>query len=220
MKVVISAATQMEWQRIKDNLQQQGDAFTRHEISFHTSGIGILHTTYALSTLIQQQQPDLIIQVGIAGALSNNLQLAEVVYVANDCSGDLLVEENGALSDLFDLGLQQQDIFPYTKKALVNPWLDKLPLKSIKAVTAVTINEITTRPRRIQQLQQKYDAAIETMEGVALHYVGLQTQTPFVQLKAISNYVGERDKSKWQIRQALDNLSAEVVRLLAALPLS
>ncbi|NMD28678.1 MAG: futalosine hydrolase, partial [Bacteroidetes bacterium] len=36
--------------------------------------------------------------------------------------------------------------------------------------------------------------------------VCLQKEIPFLQIRGISNYVGERDKSKWKMEEAIDNL--------------
>ncbi len=55
-------------------------------------------------------------------------------------------------------------------------------------------------------VRQKYNAHLETMEGAAFHYVCLQKEIPFLQIRGISNYVGERDKSKWKMEEAIDNL--------------
>ena len=55
---------------------------------------------------------------------------------------------------------------------------------------------------------------IETMEGAALHYVCLSERIPFLQLRCVSNYVGERDKSKWALREAIMNLNIELQRLI------
>jgi futalosine hydrolase len=84
----------------------------------------------------------------------------------------------------------------------------------LKTVTGITVNEITTRKDRIQQLVKKYDPFIETMEGAALHFVCRSTGTAFLQMRAISNYVGERDKSKWVMKDALHNLNAALIQYI------
>ncbi len=213
---MITAATQLEWQRIHDNIPSGlSTGNDPSQISFHTSGIGVMSTTYALLQLALQQ-PDFILQVGIAGAFNAELSLGEVVMVKDDCQCDLVVEENGTLNDMFDLNLKDADAFPFRNKKLVNDGVNFLK-HNLKQVNAVTVSEITTQPKRVEQLQQKYGAAIETMEGAALHYVCLQQRIPFLQIKAISNYVGERDKSKWKIKEALENLNAEVQQYLILL---
>jgi len=217
MKVAISAATSMEWQLLHDTIDRNV-LFEKNgvEILYITTGIGVMATTFSLSKLIYAEKPALIIQVGIAGSFTNELQLNEVVAVNNDCQGDLVVEEDGQLLDLFDLKLNDENMFPFCKKKLPNAWIDNLKI-DCKKVNAVTVSEITTNSKRINQLQQKYNAAIETMEGAALHYVCLQNDVPFLQIKAISNYVGERNKSKWSIKNALANLSSVVSHFLLEL---
>jgi futalosine hydrolase len=52
------------------------------------------------------------------------------------------------------------------------------------------------------------------MEGAALHYVCLQENIPFVQIRSVSNYVGERDKTKWKIQEAIENLNRELLLMI------
>ncbi|HNJ95959.1 MAG TPA: futalosine hydrolase, partial [Ferruginibacter sp.] len=76
------------------------------------------------------------------------------------------------------------------------------------------VNTITDSPLQQQQLVEHFQPDIESMEGAALHYVCLQEKVPFIQLRAISNYVGERDKSKWKMQEAITNLHNELLKLL------
>jgi futalosine hydrolase len=52
------------------------------------------------------------------------------------------------------------------------------------------------------------------MEGAAFHFVCLQQKIPFIQIRSISNSVGERDKTKWVIKDAVNNLNSELVKLI------
>ena len=85
---------------------------------------------------------------------------------------------------------------------------------NIPAAKGLTVNEITTLPGRIALLQQKYNCDIESMEGAALHYVCLQQQTSFMQFRAVSNFVGERDKNKWKLRESIQNLNDTLIHLV------
>jgi len=214
MRVVITSATVNEWVGINEkmNALYAGDS-SRLQVSFHKSGVGILATTFSLSKLIVEIQPDLIIQVGIAGAFNEKL-LGKVVLIEEEFLGDLGVEEDNRFKDAFDMKLENANEFPFRKKGLANPWLEKYNLLELAKVTSVTVNEVSTRRERILQLQKKYVADIESMEGAALHYVGLQTNTPFIQIRAVSNVVGERDKSKWQVNDALAHLTNTILQLL------
>jgi futalosine hydrolase len=215
MKVVITSATSLELNRIKQSINPDYlNGSNNVKVSFHISGVGMLSTCFSLTRLIHNEKPGLIIQAGIAGCFDSSIFLAEVVAVKEEVAGDVGVEEDGVFSDLFDMNFQKENEFPYTNKNLVNPWLTKYNLLQLEEVTGITVNEISTRKDRIEQLKIKYKPVVESMEGAALHYVGLHTHVPFIQLRAISNYIGERDKSKWKFNEAFENLSNIVTRQL------
>lgn len=208
MKVAIVCATEKEILPIREALNTKCfDENIKTEVSLNNSGIGILASCFSISKLIFEQQPDLVIQAGIAGTFNEEETLGKVLVVKEEIHGDLGVEENGLYKDLFDLGLENKNIFPFFNKKLINTGLSHLNYLELDEVTGITISEITTRLHRINQLKNKYNAAIESMEGASLHYSCLQTSTSFIQIRAISNHVGVRDKSKWAINSALKNLT-------------
>ena len=84
-------------------------------------------------------------------------------------------------------------------------------------VNGVTVNEISTQTTRIHYYRDQLQSQVETMEGAALHYVALQENIPFLQVRSLSNYVGERDKSKWQLDSAITQLNLELERILSKL---
>ncbi|MEO8117205.1 MAG: futalosine hydrolase, partial [Bacteroidota bacterium] len=134
--------------------------------------------------------------------------------IKNDAFADVGVEENGEWMDLFDMNFIQKNTFPYTENKLENGWLkDYNPLK-LPAVAAITVNEVTTRKERRDQYVKKYNPFLESMEGAALHYVCLMKGVPFVQLRTISNMVGERNKQKWQIKSAIEYLNDTLIKYL------
>lgn len=213
MNIVIAAATPQEVDITQQYLAEK--IYQRKDCSVHVliTGVGLVNTTYVLSKYFSKLKPELIIQAGIAGSLHPFHPPGSVVLVKEEIIGDLGVEENNMFKDVFDLRLAE-NVFPYTSKALPNPHrhlLEKLKLKQVKAVS---VNEITTRAARTQQLIEKYGVMIESMEGAALHYVCLQEAIPFLQLRAVSNFIGERDKSKWAMKEAVDNLNRELINLI------
>jgi futalosine hydrolase len=52
------------------------------------------------------------------------------------------------------------------------------------------------------------------MEGAALHYVCLMENVPFVQIRSISNYIGERNKKKWDMMDSIMNLNDSLMRII------
>lgn len=215
MRVFITAATVGEWMPCFSNINKlYTEKSSRFKIYFHQSGVGMLAATYSLTKLIADEKPDLVVQMGIAGCFNEDTQLGKVVVVNSEIEGNAGVEENGKWRDLFNLKLERPNYHPYEKKTLPNPHIESLNLLKLKSVTGITVNEITTRRERIKQLVKKYEPDIESMEGAALHYVCRQTNTKFLQMRAISNYIGERDKSKWMMKEALTNLNTALIKYI------
>lgn len=180
------------------------------------TGVGAPATVYHLTNYLHQHKPSLIIQVGIAGSFDPDLELGTPVLIAADRFADLGVQENNEWHDIFDMQLAPSNKTPYLNGWLRNPHQQLLQSAGLPLVNSITINEITTDPHRIQQFQKKYAPAIESMEGAAFHYVCLQQNIPFIQLRTISNYIGERNKEKWKLKYAIQNLSTPLVQILGA----
>jgi len=215
MRVFITAATVGEWMPCFLNIDKfYTEKSKRLKIYFHQSGVGMLATSFSLTKLILEEKPDLLVQIGMAGCFDESVTLGKVVVIDNEIDGNSGVEENGKWRDLFNLKLEKANYPPYVKCALPNHHLDKLNLLKLKAVTGITVNEISTRRERIKQLVKKYKPVTESMEGAALHYVCRNTNTMFLQMRTISNYVGERDKSKWLIKPSLDNLNVTLIKYI------
>jgi futalosine hydrolase len=82
---------------------------------------------------------------------------------------------------------------------------------------AVTVNTISTDKNKIELYSGRYKASLESMEGAALHYMGRDLHIPFIQIRAVSNYVGERNKAKWKMKEAIYNLNETLLQYLDAL---
>ena len=218
MRVIISAATVAEWMPsfLNINALYTGES-QRLKLQYHQSGIGMLAASFALTKLAIEDKPDLIIQVGIAGTFDTTQPLGTVVVINEETIGDLGVEEDGKWKDLFDLKLEKSSYHPFEKRKLPNQWLTKYNLLGLHEVSGITVNEISTNQERIQKLMKKYNPTIESMEGAAVHYVARETNIPFIQIRAISNYIGERDKSNWQMKLAIDNLNQTLIQYVDCL---
>lgn len=90
-------------------------------------------------------------------------------------------------------------------------------LKKYGKATAVTVQTVSGLPEKRTQLELGFKPQIESMEGAAFFYVCLLEKVPFVELRSVSNEVGERDRGKWNIPLALSALRESVKELLEAL---
>jgi futalosine hydrolase len=106
---------------------------------------------------------------------------------------------------------------PYEKKSLPNPWLSQYNLLKLPTKKGVTVNTISTDKNKNDLYSGRYKATLESMEGAALHYMGRDLNIPFIQIRAVSNYVGERNKAKWEMQEAIYNLNETLLQYLDAL---
>lgn len=177
------------------------------------TGVGVPSAVYHLQKRIHQVDYDLIIQAGIAGGFSAGIALGQVVSVKQDCFADIGFEEKELFTPVFDTGFADKDEFPFTNGWLLNS-PENLQYAGLPEVKAITVNKVSDSVLQKQQFISRFNADIETMEGAALHYVCLQEQIPFLQIRAISNSVGERDKTKWNLDVSIENLSKELITLI------
>lgn len=177
------------------------------------SGVGLPSAMYHLQKRMQQIDYDLIIQAGIAGSFNRGIELGQTLWVKQDSFGDLGTEENENFLPFFDSGLADKNEFPFINGWLLNESEVTRNLK-INAAKAVTVNKVTDSKLQEQQIIKHFDPDLESMEGAALHYVCLQENIPFLQLRAVSNYVRERDKVKWKMKEAIQNLNTELLHLI------
>ena len=209
MSVLIIAATAAELSPFSFSEQLEKDIMVETMVT----GVGLLSTALSLTKRIQKGKPSIVIQVGIAGAFDDKLALGQAVVVASDTIGDMGVEENGSFKTVFDMGLADPDCFPFSGGRLNNPHHDLINQTSLTQVHGISINEISTSPERIQFYKDQLGAQIESMEGAALHMACLENNIPFLQIRGISNGIGERDKSQWKIAEATKAV-ANVVKTL------
>ncbi len=78
----------------------------------------------------------------------------------------------------------------------------------------VTVAGITAHARRAQLLAGRNGALFESMEGFALALACRTRCAAFLEVRAVSNLVGERDRARWRLREALDGLGGALATLL------
>ncbi len=206
MKLLVVSATELE---IAPSLP----FLRKGKIPVVFTGVGAPQSVYAITRAMQRHQPQLVIQAGIGGCFDKNIGLGAVVAISQELFGDIGVQERKEWRSVFDMGFVKPDQKPFKRGVLKNPHKKMLRMAGLNAVGGVTINEISTNKARISLLKAQ-GAVIESMEGAALHYVALMEKIPFLQIRSVSNYVGERDKSKWNFKDAIGNLNQELVRII------
>lgn len=176
------------------------------------TGVGLMAATFALTHALHLRRYDFVLQAGIAGSFDPGLPPGSVVVVRSEQVGDLGAEDNGSFLDHFSLGLTRKNARPFTEGKLRNP-LEDMPFKTghLPKVKGLTVHTVSGHQPTIDaRLARHPGVAVESMEGAALHFVCLQMRVPFLQLRAISNYVEPRNREAWQLGAAVGALNAQL----------
>ncbi len=211
MQIMLCAATLFEIHPTIAFIKQQ---HLTNKIGVQITGIGLTAAAYSITKGIFTHQPKLIVQAGIAGSFKAALLPAQTVVIKSEVLGDLGVVEKEGFKSVFDLGLAQKNEAPWKDGKLVNPHTGLMNATNLQQIAAVSVQQITTLPQQIAWYKAAFSAQVETMEGAALHYVALMENIPFLQLRTISNYVGERNKKEWKLPEAITELNIELQNLL------
>ena len=213
MNCLIVAATVIEITPFLERLRAKKDWPAHVDMDVLITGIGLTAATYSLTRQLHIKRPDLIVQAGVGGCFDTNYPLGAVVAIKQEAIADQSVIELDKLKTMFDLKLVPQNQYPFSKGWLVNK-NEVLKKVKLKKVIGVSTNEITTSKQKVKFYKDTFNPVVESMEGAALHYVCLMEQIPFLQLRSISNYIGERNKKNWNMKESIINLNKELISLL------
>lgn len=179
------------------------------------SGIGTTFTTFFLTQALTGNGYTLVINTGIAGSLTDQLKIGDVINVTEDEFADLGIEKEKEFLTLFDSGFMHSDEFPFENRILQadgQHFAEFLP-----QVKGITSNISHGRESSIQALKNRFSASVESMEGAAVFYVCRSLGVPCMQIRSISNMVVPRSQSTWDIPLALENLKNALLKVLSAL---
>ncbi len=178
------------------------------------TGIGSVFTTYNLTKAINANSYELLINVGIAGSFDYFLEQGFVVNVVQDQFADLGIEENNKFYTLSEKELMNENLHPFNKEILKykgNYEIDEVD--ALIPVKAITVNTMISDQESIDRLKTRFNPEIITTEGAAFFYVCLLEKIPFLQIRAISNYVEIRKVENWNIPLALKNLTLSIIEI-------
>ncbi|MCK9625181.1 MAG: futalosine hydrolase [Bacteroidales bacterium] len=215
MRILFTAAVPEELQQAqKAYMELPAELRARFDVAFAVTGIGAMNTCYKTTKLIQpnpeSKKFDLVVNVGIAGSYTQKYSLGIVVNVIVEQFGDIGVETRNGFQTIFDYDTLNANTYPFIDGLLKSRSLPNrvsVTLVDLPKVAGITVQTVSGRKETNKERFRIFSPEVESMEGAAFFYVCLMEGIPFIEIRAISNYVGERDKSKWEIPFALKNLS-------------
>jgi len=206
MKTLIVSATYNEVSILinKFLLKRETDNFyISKNFNVLITGIGSAFTIYNLTEHLNNYNYNLIINVGIAGTFNKKISIGDIVSVKSDCFADIGIDDNGSFYTLEEVGLISNKLKIIFASYSIT--------KDMSQVKAITVNTASGSINKINNLVNKFNPDIETMEGASVAFVANNKYVPVIQIRAISNYVEPRNKVNWDINLAINNLNVFLV---------
>ena len=157
-------------------------------------GLGPVEAAAATARALALRQPSALVNVGLAGA--KTLEPPALVLGSEAIYCDI-APDPGAVLPRVERVAPDARLLAAARRAL--PEAGVLPIATCAAIGGGSACEV------------------EAMEGFAVLRAAELAGVPAVELRAVSNLVEERDRSRWRFEDALASLESALSRLLAEL---
>jgi futalosine hydrolase len=158
-------------------------------------GVGPAASAAATSAALAADSYDLVVCAGVGGGFAP-LEPGELGVASSVAFADLGAESDTGFES-FDFATDRYAVEPRLAVALADRTGGRLG-------TVLTVATVTGTAARTQALLARFpDAVAEGMEGAGAAAAAQLHGVPFVEIRAVSNVVGPRDRSSWQIPAAL-----------------
>ncbi len=191
-------------------------------------GIGKAAAAAATTLLLNQFMLSHVLMIGCAGAYpEGGLTLGDLAIASEEIMGDEGVMTPTGFVDMEQLGFalvqcgEQRffNRFPTTDtmierfNTVLTPYAQQHSLQC-KTGSFVTVSTCSGTALSGQQLYQRTQGIVENMEGAAVAQICAQYQTPFSELRAISNMVEDRDMAQWDLIGAMSRAQHAALQVI------
>jgi len=142
-------------------------------------------------------------QTSLAGPIRPSLRLDPLPF-------DLIPEQNRTRQGIYDL---DSDLAAACFRVL-----DRHLGCRVVQGPFITVSAVTGSLEKADALSDAFSPVMESMEGAAAAHVAALYQVPMVEVRAASNRVGDRDKTRWDIPAAVQTVADICDTLLDKVP--
>jgi futalosine hydrolase len=214
LRVLIVTAVEAEKEAVLRGLRQRDGGSAGGLIDVVAAGVGpaaaAAETALALAAAAQAGTPyGLAVSAGIGGGFTGKADIGDLVVAAGMVAADLGAETPEGFLGVDELG------FGTSKIPADERWSERLAENlraaglTVRRGSVLTVSTATGTAETAARLAARFpDAAAEAMEGFGVAAAARRLGVPALEIRAISNRVGPRDRSAWRIGEALDRLAA------------
>ncbi|MCZ6796066.1 MAG: futalosine hydrolase [Planctomycetota bacterium] len=220
--ILVLAAVERELQPLERLL----DSTTIPGVRTRLTGVGKVSSAVATERALEELRPARVLLVGCAGAFpSARLEIGDVVVASEEILADEGVETEDGFLTLRDLGLpaaRRGERVVYNRIPLCAPSsalvarLQETCADGFRLATGpcATVSTGSATEVRVGELASRWDPLVESMEGAACALVCWTRGVPFQEVRGVSNPLGPRDRSTWDVDAACRNAARAAMALL------
>lgn len=184
-------------------------ARTRHA-DVLVSGIGPAAAAACTATALALGRYDVALSLGICGGFRGTASPGDLVVATELVAADLGADSTDGFLSLSALGWA--DDVAGVDPSLVTAAVARLG--DVVTGPVVTVSTVTGTRDRADVLAERYGPVGEAMEGWGVLEGARPYALPVLEVRAVSNLVGDRDTSTWDIPAAFDALARAGALLL------
>ncbi len=235
--LLILTATADEQRHLRDGLRDATEKRIGHRPHFCgvlngrpvvlvETGIGVVNAAQALTAALEHLEPSLVLQIGIGGAyLSSGLNVGDLALATCENYGDLGVITPAGWRPAEEIGIpilstDRDHYNAYSLDSTLVAKAERILKQSGEPVARgpfVTVQQCTGRRDIGDALAARFNAICENMEGAAAAHLCTLYAVPFLELRAISNRIEDRNKAAWEIPRAAQRAQTAARKLVDAI---
>ncbi|MBC8069293.1 MAG: futalosine hydrolase [Deltaproteobacteria bacterium] len=176
-------------------------------------GVGKSSAAYELGAALVADAVDLVVAVGVAGlhrGADTRLAVGAIAIVSSERFADEGVATPSGFLDLTELGLGAS-----TPMSADVAWLeDAVGYVVAPLLAGATVSTCSGTDALADERWRRTQAPLETMEGAAIAMVCQRMGVPWIGVRAISNFTGDRDRGQWDLGGAVSALGEAITPLV------
>jgi futalosine hydrolase len=180
------------------------------------TGPGIINTVQAITACVEKKRPLLMLQAGCGGGFRQlGMRIGDIAVATTDVDVHLGIETGEHNVPLLEMpfpvleidGKVLKENYPLDLNVAETAFLRLKTVYGPQGVGVflgpfITGSTVTGSEERAAFLFKTYSPCMESMEGAGAAFLSHYYRLPFLEIRCVSNMVGKRDLSQWDLSLA------------------
>ncbi|MEU3738358.1 futalosine hydrolase [Streptomyces sp. NPDC032198] len=198
-RVLVATAVPAERDAVADRLPPYADAVA--------VGVGPAAAAAHTAAALARAPYDLVVSAGIGGGFLPDAPIGSLVFADEITVADLGAETPDGFLPVTELGFGAVTHRPPGSLVRDLAAVCEGTSATVLTGTVLTVSTVTGTAERAAELRRRHPRALaEAMEGFGVAEAAATYALPVLEIRAVSNAVGPRDRAAWRIGEALGAL--------------